>query len=529
MLFWFILLSCIIPSEAKTSSHDTWKALSESTMIISKDDPIYNLIFLVALGTAACMWDWLSSPIRIPNSPLKVQKRSKNRKKNCITQTTKMQKAACMPKVHVAFAGRTQGSKRLNKARLRHRRIAKRLYQERLLVWLKGHNKSFKQRTHTNITTHALPRPIGMAAINKYPSSVDNNYIDTAWPMPTTAITAEYRAAAQPNNEHQHHLPSLRQALAGGAAGAATTARKQWQSDTTRWDTNPDQSLAQALSQVLQQWQQPPTHHQQGWQRKRHKQQHNWNSNSTSLKDQLLTTLNSQQHATDQQVAHAIAQILQPYLPQETRRQYQPKLDPDHAYNRWSHRSTQQRRQSPNQPATLGHNIKGLITSEWTKPPVLREANELLNDIKQGSMHDTANIAIVTSSTQATNIQATWKAYGTTGSFTLLLTGPARSTPGATPTRVRIIRGGKRHHHRWTRGSFGPWQRHTSHMGQAKDYSSASHAAPDQPHNDQDSSTRRIPQTLHRNCGQTSHSHPYDQSLSTHGGPMERTNSPSTS
>jgi hypothetical protein len=448
MVFWVILLSCIIPSEAKTSFHDTWNTLSESILIISQDDPIQNLLFLVALGTAAYMWDWLSSP-RIPNSPLKVQKRSKNREKKLHNPNASknLQKAACMPKVHVALAARTQGSKRLKKARLRHRRKAKKLYQKRLLVWLKGHNKRFKQRTQTNITTHALPRPIGMASINQYHSCVDT-HIDTAWPMPTTAITAEHGAAAQPNNELLHHLPSLRQALAGGAAGAATTARERWQSDTTSWDTNPDQSLALALSQVLQQWQHPPTHPQQGWQHKRQKQQHNWNSNSTSLKDQLLTTLNSQQNATDQQVAQAIAQILQPYLPQETRRQHQPKPDPNHAHNRWSHRSTQQRRKYPNQPATQGHNIKGLITSEWTKQPVLREANELLNDIKQGSMHDTANIAIVTSSTQATNIQATWKAYGTTGSFTLLLTGPARSTPGATPTRVRIIRGGKRHHHR---------------------------------------------------------------------------------
>ena len=186
---------------------------------------------------------------------------------------------------------------------------------------------------------------------------------------------------------------------------------------------------------MLQQWQpSAEAATAQTWARhsERRKQHHNGQSNTSgSLRDRLLSVLTNSDQASDQAVANTIKQVLQPCLQPTHAHDYSRarSTNRDH-HNRWSNKKQKS-------CALLN---KVLIVSEWTKQPVLRDAAAFLNDIRESNPFPQANISVVNCLQQAKSIQATWKAYGPTGYYTVLLTGQAKAMDGATPTRIRVLR-----------------------------------------------------------------------------------------
>ena len=86
-LWWMTLLICISPCEAKVVCTDPLLSLwALIPKVISEDDPICNLLWLVLLATFACVWDWLSSSTREINSPSQAGKSKRNETKNGISQ-----------------------------------------------------------------------------------------------------------------------------------------------------------------------------------------------------------------------------------------------------------------------------------------------------------------------------------------------------------------------------------------------------------------------------------------------------------
>eukprot|EP00435_Cladocopium_sp_Y103_P014495 s1748_g3.t1 len=245
------------------------------------------------------------------------------------------------------------------------------------------------------------------------------------------------------------YLPTIRQLLAGGAGGSSTTKRKRWNNTTN--NASDDNGLAQALVQVLQQWQPQPNW--QGNNKKRQKQtptQPATEMRRPGLREQLLAVLNTKKQASDQEVAGAISAILQPYVAANQHHQHHQAVDhatsynyeepqqqeawtfPSHNHNRW--KKSKQTKKPPIPKIT------SLVASEWTQVPALLDSQALLSKIKAAEGHTDCNISEITQIAEAQQIQSAWKAYGAGGAFCLLLTGQARNMPGATQTRVRLLR-----------------------------------------------------------------------------------------
>ena len=254
-------------------------------------------------------------------------------------------------------------------------------------------------------------------------------------------------------------LPHLRAVLAGGAYGTHVTKRKRWGGGKATTAANDDYGPAQALANVLQQWQ--PNTIANAQTNKRFKKSQ---SNQSNLREQLLSVLTTNaQSSSDQEVVSKISHILQPYLGKNAG--YDDSNDHEHHYDdtgqqsyyahsnsskqhhvnhnpqagkqktRWNKSDQFQKKHNASSPA-----IKGLIASEWTQVPKILESQELMRKIRAGESDDTTNIAPVNSIAEAKQLVSSWKAFGSQGGYTLLLTGPAKSMPGATPARIRVLR-----------------------------------------------------------------------------------------
>ena len=254
-------------------------------------------------------------------------------------------------------------------------------------------------------------------------------------------------------------LPHLRALLAGGAYGTHVTKRKRWGGGKATTAANDDYGLAQALANVLQQWQ--PNTIANAQTNKRFKKSQ---SNQSNLREQLLSVLTTNaQSSTDQEIVSKISHILQPYLGKNAG--YDDSNDHEHHYDdtgqqsyyahsnstkqhhvthilqagkqktRWNKSDQFQKKHNASSPA-----IRGLIASEWTQVPKILESQELMRKIRAGESDDTTNIAPVNSIAEAKQLVSSWKAFGSQGGYTLLLTGPAKSMPGATPARIRVLR-----------------------------------------------------------------------------------------
>ena len=254
-------------------------------------------------------------------------------------------------------------------------------------------------------------------------------------------------------------LPHLRALLAGGAYGTHVTKRKRWGGGKATTAANDDYGPAQALANVLQQWQ--PNTIANAQTNKRFKKSQTKQSN---LREQLLSVLTTNAQSTsDQEIVSKISHILQPYLGKNAG--YDDSNDHEHHYDdtgqqsyyahsnsskqhhvthisqagkqktRWNKSDQFQKKHNASSPA-----IKGLIASEWTQVPKILESQELMRKIRAGESDDTTNIAPVNSIAEAKQLVSSWKAFGSQGGYTLLLTGPAKSMPGATPARIRVLR-----------------------------------------------------------------------------------------
>ena len=256
---------------------------------------------------------------------------------------------------------------------------------------------------------------------------------------------ADKTCSSQSFAHHSSNLTRLRQTLRGGAGGASRTKRIRkeqqygWWNDTTH-SNQADQSLANALANVLQNWQPGnQTSQTNAWQNRQKRRKTDQSTKPQGgLREQLLQVLQRSQNASDDEVAQSISALLQPFLQPPQRKVFQtaetypgPAKDKG---NRWS---------KPRPTKQINHAVPpiiGLVSSEWTATPVLWSATDLLKAIKEGKTHPTANITAVSEPAEAKQIEQVWKAYGQEGFWTLILTGQAKSLPNATPATIRTFR-----------------------------------------------------------------------------------------
>ncbi|CAL1156170.1 unnamed protein product [Cladocopium goreaui] len=246
--------------------------------------------------------------------------------------------------------------------------------------------------------------------------------------------------------------PELRCLLAGGAGGSARTRRKR---------NNPQhespQSLATALTNVIQQWQpsnqNTPEDHTWGWRKRRKQANNSWqgyradSSPDTSLARELLQLLQKlcANQASDQEVITATSRLIdtnqghsrdlgKPVAVREVRysKPQSGAKASNHGANRWGKQT------NPNRGCSH-QDITGFVPSEWNAQPKFLSVHEIISQIKAGIALQ-ANISEVYTKEQCANLRTLWHSYGCKGSLTMLLTKDAKDTLGATATRVRISR-----------------------------------------------------------------------------------------
>ena len=310
-------------------------------------------------------------------------------------------------------------------------------------------------------------------------------------------------------------LPHLRALLAGGAYGTHVTKRKRWGGGKATTAANDDYGLAQALANVLQQWQ--PNTIANAQTNKRFKKSQTKQSN---LREQLLSVLTTNaQSSSDQEIVSKISHILQPYLGKNAG--YDDLNDHEHHYDdtgqqsyyahsnsskqhhvthipqagkqktRWNKSDQFQKKHNASSPA-----IKGLIASEWTQVPKILESQELMRKIRAGESDDTTNIAPVNSIAEAKQLVSSWKAFGSQGGYTLLLTGPAKSMPGTTPARIRVLRNNAIFKVEEV-ALFCTWGCQSSYLDQTYHHGPTADAAKNRQSHSENCSSWRIPSALH--------------------------------
>ena len=250
--------------------------------------------------------------------------------------------------------------------------------------------------------------------------------------------------------------------LTGGAGGAHATKRKR------RWHTqhqNEHQnSLANTLLTVLQQWQQNPgsqgndNEHSHEPRRKRNRPdwqyQDEWNSyyswpnlsqgqvnkphtgNDSSLAATLLDVIQQTTGKSDQEVAktvqHAIhthlhgADSMSPHPEYHQTGHREVSYKPSHTSNRWN-------KQAPGNP------VHQLAPAEWTLPPRLGNYTATLEAIKQ-SQEIKHNMVEVQQAEHLDTLRTFWTAHECPTNITVICSGSAYHTEGNTFSTAKVTR-----------------------------------------------------------------------------------------
>lgn len=198
-----------------------------------------------------------------------------------------------------------------------------------------------------------------------------------------------------------------------------------------------DQTLAQAVTQVHQQWQSqgdstkstPPKRRRPAPPPKPAPA-----TSSDSLAHQLHTLLteSQSQHNTYQQLAQQLLTLLTPL-----------NSILDQALHHHTVRSFYSHHLRPT-PTTDGVDLAKIrqtaLSHTWSHTSGLNlgHSAEILQAIREGKPLPKANIIEVWSLTEAEALRTAWRAHGLTTSLTLLLQGPAKKH---TYTRIRVMRG----------------------------------------------------------------------------------------
>lgn len=82
-----------------------------------------------------------------------------------------------------------------------------------------------------------------------------------------------------------------------------------------------------------------------------------------------------------------------------------------------------------------------LHASEWSEQPKLAKWEPLVESIKTAATLPDSNIIELTSKQAVQELTNIWNAYSPKGSFTLILSGSAKNTAGATHASIRAQRG----------------------------------------------------------------------------------------
>ena len=329
------------------------------------------------------------------------------------------------------FQARRAGRSRVSAPRLRHRRSAARLYAQRLHFWNLGHPGRLRR-----------PRRLRATTPHTYSIWVPRTPLDCRIQsfLHDSALT-DLHLATECLRTASAYSPRPFPDLAGGAAASAATKRKRWEKTSLA----ADQTLANALTKVLQQWQHQGDSTKSTPPKRRRpappsKPVTATSSNSLAVQLHTLLTESQSQDTTDQQLAHKLLALLAPYThaqrpsngaPPPTRTVTLQSQPPANINNRW--------RRSNKDPTNTA--ITHLVSHEWTAPPTLGHSTEILQAIRTGNTLPKANITEVWSLTEAEALRTAWRAHGLTTSLTLLLYGPAKKLDSATHTRIRTTRG----------------------------------------------------------------------------------------
>ena len=339
-------------------------------------DPFSNLCYLACMFGFCIFWDWLSQPPissitarTKTKKPKKVKRKKHKNRPNSICNYGVGLPTRCM------LAARRAKRTRLKKPKIRHRRVAA-MKRRKAAQWNQPNRIA---RIRKRIFAHTQTVPLAFP-----------------WVKPRSMQWCQ-----DDNSMNMHKQPLL----TGGAGGAHVTKRKR------RWHTqhqNEHQnSLANTLLTVLQQWQQNPGSQSNDNEpkRKRNKpgrpdwQNHDeWNSyyswpnisqgqskqprtkNDSSLAATLLDVIQQATGKSDQEVAKTVQQAIQTHLHTADSRSPHPEYHqtvhrevsykPSHTSNRW------------NKQASVNP-VYQLAPAEWTLPPRLGNYTTFLEAIKQ--------------------------------------------------------------------------------------------------------------------------------------------------
>ena len=184
----------------------------------------------------------------------------------------------------------------------------------------------------------------------------------------------------------------------------------------------------------------------QPWKRRKR-----WNQNQSSriaidtdatLAENLMHLLQKlvAQKADDRTVIEATSHMIQNQSngsSMQDRREFSTSWQDSTQWNatrRWQKHSRMSQPKQQSQPVTK------LVEREWKLPPKLCSYKEVIASIKEGKQSP-PNLVEIQTKEICTQIRTLWHSYGCTQPLTLLLTGEARHSIGATATRIRVARG----------------------------------------------------------------------------------------
>ena len=395
-------------------------------------DPFSNLCYLVCMFGFCIFWDWLSQP---PISSITARTKTKKPKKIKQKKHKNRPNSICnygvgLPTRYMLAARRAKKT-RLKKPRIRHRHVAA-LKRRKAAQWKQPNRKT---RTRRKIFAHTQTVPLAFP-----------------WVKPQSMQWCK-----DESNKNLHKQPLL----TGGAGGAHATKRKR------RWHTqhqNEHQnSLANTLLTVLQQWQQNlgSQRNDNEHKRKRNKPgrpdwqyQNEWNSyyswpnlsqgqgnqphtaNDSSLAATLLDVIQQATGKCDQEVAKTIQQAIQTHLHGTDSRAPHPEYHqaghrevsykPSHTSNRWN-------KQAPVNP------VHQLAPAEWTLPPRLGNYTAILEAIKQ-SQEIKHNIVEIQQAEHLDTLRTFWTAHECPSNITVICSGSAYHTEGSTFSTAKVTR-----------------------------------------------------------------------------------------
>ena len=242
----------------------------------------------------------------IPQCALPRAEKTKNKQKRVKKKAKPINKT--YPHMHfrrlACFQARRAGRSRVSAPRTGQRRCAAKLYAQRLHFWSMGRPKGLRRLRRLRATTQ---RTYSIWV----PGTPLDCHIQTFLHDPALA---KLNLATECLRTTTVYSPRPFPDLAGGAAASAATKRKRW----GKTSLAADQTLAQALTQVLQQWQHqsdstkstPPKRRRPAPPPKPAPA-----TSSASLAAQLHTLLteSQSQNTTDQQLAHKLLALLAPY------------------------------------------------------------------------------------------------------------------------------------------------------------------------------------------------------------------------